>query len=83
MADLANAQAGSLPYGAQRRLSRACTGHRPEAAAAGRACRRYEPLRDGRTDRDHPPHRDGFNIAVLLMGHDMSLVMGICEALRC
>ena len=43
MADLANAQAGSLPYGAQRRLE--------------------------------------FNIAVLLIEHDMSLVMGICEGI--
>ena len=45
MADLANAQAGSLPYGAQRRF------------------------------------RDEFNIAVLLIEHDMSLVMGICEGI--
>ena len=36
MADLADAQAGSLPYGAQRRLEiDACTGYQPEAAAAG------------------------------------------------
>ena len=42
MADLANVQAG--------------TGHQPEAAAAGGACCRYEPLRDRGADRDHPPH---------------------------
>ena len=56
MADLANTQAGSLPYGAQRRLEIMRAGYRPEASVAGRACRRYEPLRDGRADRDHPPH---------------------------
>lgn len=27
--------------------------------------------------------RDEFNIAVLLIEHDMSLVMGICEASPC
>jgi branched-chain amino acid transport system ATP-binding protein len=56
MADLANA--GRQP--ALRRTApvgdHARTGYRPEASAAGRACRRYEPLRDGRADRDHPPH---------------------------
>ena len=28
----------------------------PKLAAAGRACCRYESLRDCRADRDHPPH---------------------------
>ena len=44
MADLANVQAGSLPYGAPAPSGdHACTGHQPEAAAAGRTGRRYEP----------------------------------------
>ena len=56
MADLANVQAGSLPYGTAPSGDHACTGHQPEAAAAGRACCRHESLRDCRADRDHPPH---------------------------
>ena len=65
MADLANAQAGSLPYGAQRRLEimRALA---TETAELTETIRRI---------------RDEFNIAVLLIEHDMSLVMGICEGI--
>ena len=59
MADLANAQAGSLPYGAQRRLE-------IMTAELTETIRRI---------------RDEFNIAVLLIEHDMSLVMGICEGI--
>ena len=67
MADLANAQAGSLPYGAQRRLEimRAlATG--PKLLLLDETIRRI---------------RNEFNIAVLLIEHDMSLVMGICEGI--
>ena len=60
MADLANVQAGSLPYGAQRRLEII------ETAELTETIRRI---------------RDEFNIAVLLIEHDMSLVMGICEGI--
>ena len=57
MADLADVPAGSLPYGAQRRLEiMRALATSPETAAAGRACRRYEPLGDCGADRDHPPH---------------------------
>ena len=71
MADLANAQAGSLPYGAQRRLeimrALAAAGMNPsETAELTETIRRI---------------RDEFNIAVLLIEHDMSLVMGICEGI--
>lgn len=43
MEDLANVKAGSLPYGAQRRLEivRALAPNPP--CCAGRTCRRYEP----------------------------------------
>ena len=67
MADLANVQAGSLPYGAQRRLEIMRAGMNPsETAELTETIRRI---------------RDEFNIAVLLIEHDMSLVMGICEGI--
>ena len=55
MQDLADAKAGSLPYGAQRRLEivRALATE-PKPAAAGRTGRRHEPLRDGGADGEHP-----------------------------
>ena len=55
MQDLADAKAGSLPYGAQRRLEivRALATE-PSAAAAGRAGRGHEPLGDRRADGEHP-----------------------------
>ena len=57
MADLADAQAGSLPYGAQRRLEiMRALATSPKLSASGRAGRRHEPLRDRRADGDHPPH---------------------------
>ena len=56
MADLANVQAGSLPYGAQRRLEIMRALATSPKLLLLRACCRYESLRDCRADRDHPPH---------------------------
>ena len=80
MADLANAQAGSLPYGAQRRLEimRAlATGPKLlllDEPAAGMNPNETEELM-------HTIHsvRDQFGVAILLIEHDMNFVMGICE----
>ena len=66
MADLADTLAGSLPYGAQRRLEIM------RALATGPKLLLTETIRR---------IRDEFNIAVLLIEHDMSLVMGICEGI--
>ena len=66
MADLANTPAGSLPYGAKRRLEPAAGMNPSETAELTETIRRI---------------RDEFNIAVLLIEHDMSLVMGICEGI--
>ena len=80
MADLANARAGSLPYGAQRRLEiiRALATQPSllllDEPAAGMNPQETEELMSMiRKVRDH------FGIAVLLIEHDMKLVMGICE----
>ena len=82
MADLAGKEAGSLPYGAQRRLEivRAlATGPKiillDEPAAGMNPSETAELMENIRTMRDK------FRIAVLLIEHDMNLVMGICEGI--
>lgn len=82
MADLAHAQAGSLPYGAQRRLEivRALATNPSllllDEPAAGMNPHETEELMENITKI-----RDQFHIAILLIEHDMSLVMGICEGI--
>ena len=82
LADLANAQAGSLPYGAQRRLEivRAlATSPRilllDEPAAGMNPSETMELMENIRRIRDT------FHIAIMLIEHDMNLVMGICEGI--
>ena len=82
MADLANAQAGSLPYGAQRRLEimRAlATG--PKLLLLDEPAAGMNPSETAELTETIRRIRDEFNIAVLLIEHDMSLVMGICEGI--
>ena len=82
LADLADAQAGSLPYGAQRRLEivRAlATSPRilllDEPAAGMNPSETHELMENIRRIRDT------FHIAIMLIEHDMNLVMGICEGI--
>ena len=80
MEHLANEQAGSLPYGAQRRLEivRALATNPKllllDEPAAGMNPNETEELM-------HTIHsvRDQFGVAILLIEHDMNFVMGICE----
>ena len=78
MEQFANAKAGSLPYGAQRRLEilRALATNPCllllDEPAAGMTAELMENIRT---------IRDTFKIAVLLIEHDMSLVMNICEGI--
>ena len=67
MENLKDHQAGSLPYGAQRRLEivRALATN-PETAELMENIRKI---------------RDTFHIAIMLIEHDMNLVMGICEGI--
>ena len=82
MADLANYQAGSLPYGEQRRLEivRALATHPLiillDEPAAGMNPQETQELMD--TIRFV---RDKFDMTVLLIEHDMKLVSGICDRL--
>lgn len=82
MQDLADEEAGSLPYGAQRRLEiiRALATDPKllllDEPAAGMNPRETEELME-----TIARIRDQFGIAILLIEHDMSLVMGVCEGI--
>lgn len=82
MEQFANAKAGSLPYGAQRRLeilralaTNPCLLLLDEPAAGMNPSETAELMENIRTIRDT------FKIAVLLIEHDMNLVMNICEGI--
>ena len=66
MEDLANVKAGSLPYGAQR----------PDEPAAG-----MNPSETAELMENIRKIRDTFQIAIMLIEHDMNLVMNICEGI--
>ena len=82
MQDLAHHQAGSLPYGAQRRLEivRALATN-PSLLLLDEPAAGMNPSETAELTETIRRIRDEFNIAVLLIEHDMSLVMGICEGI--
>ena len=82
MEDLANAQAGSLPYGAQRRLEivRALATN-PSILLLDEPAAGMNPSETSELMENIRKIRDTFQIAILLIEHDMNLVMGICEGI--
>ena len=82
MQDLADHQAGSLPYGAQRRLEivRALATN-PSLLLLDEPAAGMNPHETEELMENIAKIRDKFKIAVMLIEHDMNLVMGICEGI--
>ena len=82
MENLAGVKAGSLPYGAQRRLEivRALATN-PSLLLLDEPAAGMNPSETAELMENIRKIRDTFQIAVLLIEHDMKLVSGICEEL--
>ena len=82
MQDLAEHQAGSLPYGAQRRLEIArALATNPSLLLLDEPAAGMNPSETAELMENIRKIRDTFEIAIMLIEHDMNLVMGICEGI--
>ena len=82
MEKLADEPAGSLPYGVQRRLEivRALATN-PSLLLLDEPAAGMNPHETEELMENIAKIRDQFQIAILLIEHDMSLVMGVCEGI--
>ena len=82
MQDMADWKAGSLPYGAQRRLEivRALA-TKPGIMLLDEPAAGMNPSETSELMDNIRKIRDTFQIAIMLIEHDMNLVMGICEGI--
>jgi len=82
MQDLGGVKAGALPYGAQRRLEivRALATN-PSILLLDEPAAGMNPTETAELMENIVKIRDTYQIAILLIEHDMKLVMGICEGI--
>ena len=82
MTKTADYRAGSLPYGAQRRLEiMRALATKPKLLLLDEPAAGMNPSETSELMDTIKEIRDRFQIAVFLIEHDMSLVMGICEGI--
>lgn len=80
MADIAEANAGNLPYGKQRQLEIArALATNPKLLLLDEPAAGMNPSETQMLMDTIQLIREKFNIAILLIEHDMKLVMGICQ----
>ncbi|MBR0399650.1 MAG: ABC transporter ATP-binding protein [Mogibacterium sp.] len=82
MTKTASYRAGSLPYGAQRRLEiMRALATKPKLLLLDEPAAGMNPSETAELMDTIREIRDRFHIAILLIEHDMNLVMGICEGI--
>jgi len=82
MDDMRKYQAGSLPYGAQRKLEIArALASKPGILLLDEPAAGMNPSETAELMENIRQIRDEFKIAVMLIEHDMNLVMNICEGI--
>jgi branched-chain amino acid transport system ATP-binding protein len=78
--EMADTLAGSLPYGAQRKLEIArALATNPKVLLLDEPAAGMNPSETSELMMTIKDIRDKFDIAIILIEHDMNLVMGICE----
>ena len=82
LADVADVKAGSLPYGVQRRLEIArALATNPSVLLLDEPAAGMNPSETAELTEQIRRIRDTFQIAIILIEHDMNQVMNVCEGI--
>ena len=82
LGDVADMKAGSLPYGVQRRLEIArALATNPSVLLLDEPAAGMNPSETAELTEQIRRIRDTFQIAIILIEHDMNLVMNVCEGI--